>query len=181
MAAEKRIRTSSLLRIAFVALLSVLVLPGPTLTVVAQKAPVNIPVGTVVIVKIDESVSGKTHMLGSIVRASVGRDVVLDSVLVIKIGTPVDVTVAQSEKAGAVGQAGAVNLNIESTTSVDGQMIFLRGMAGAEGQAATGTAVGAGVVLCPLFLLVKGKEGVIAAGTQFQARSQNAISVQVPE
>lgn len=147
----------------------------------AQKAPVVIPAGTVIPVKIEESVSGKTHMMGSTVRASVARDITINNIIVIKLGTPVEVTVAQAEKAGMVGQAGAVNLTMESTTAVDGQSVFIRGGGGSEGQSSTGAAVGAGVVLCPLFLMMKGKEGFIPAGTEMMTRSLSAVNVQVPE
>jgi hypothetical protein len=164
-----------------VSITSVLVLGGLIQQVSAQKAPVVLPIGTIVAVKIDETVSGKTHMIGSTVKASVARDVTVNNIVAIKIGTPVDVVVAQSEKAGMVGQAGAINLNFESTTTVDGQNVFLRGNAGAEGQSATGTAVGAGVVLCPLFLMVKGKEGFIPAGTEMLAKTLSVVSVQVPD
>ena len=168
-------------RLSVVALTSVVVLGGLIQQVSAQKAPVVVQVGTIVAVRIDETVSGKTHMLGATVRASVARDVMVNNVLVIKIGTPVDITVAQAEKAGMVGQAGAIHLNIESTTTVDGQNVFLRGNAGAEGQSATGAAVGAGVVICPLFLMVKGKEGFIPVGTEMLAKTLSVVNVQLPE
>lgn len=168
-------------RISLAAVTSVLVLGGLIQQVKAQKAPAVVPVGTIVPIRIEESVSGKSHLMGAVVRASVARDVKVNDVLVIKVGTPVDVTVAQSEKAGMVGQAGAVHLNIESTTCVDGQTVFLRGTAGAEGQSQTGAAVGAGVVLCPLFLMVKGKEGFIPAGTEMLPKTMNAVTVQVPD
>ena len=96
--------------------------------VVAQKAPVVLPMGAVIIVRIDEQVTGKTHTSGALVKASVARDVVIDNVPVIKIGTPVEVSIAQASKAGAVGQAGAVGINIESTQTVDNQTVFLRGV-----------------------------------------------------
>ena len=168
-------------RVLVVMLLSSFVLGGLIQQVSAQKAPVVMPVGTVVAVKIDETVSGKTHFIGATVKGSVARDVSVNNVIVIKIGTPVDITVSQAEKAGMVGQAGAIHLNFESTTTIDGQNVFLRGNAGAEGQSATGAAVGAGVVLCPLFLMVKGKEGFIPAGTEMLTRTMSAVNVQLPE
>mgnify|MGYP001567947698 FL=1 len=149
--------------------------------VVAQKAPVVLPMGAVVIVRIDEQVTGKTHTSGALVKASVARDVVIDNVPVIKIGTPVEVSIAQASKAGAVGQAGAVGINIESTQTVDNQTVFLRGVFSSEGQEKVGTSVGVGVILCPLALLMKGEEGIIKAGTEYQAKTQNAVNVAVPE
>jgi len=168
-------------RLALVISIALSVLPNSIRIVVAQRGPVTLPLGSIVVVRLDEQVTGKTHSAGASVSASVARDVVVDSVLVIRVGTPVDVTVAQASKAGMVGQAGDIALNIEQTTTVDNQVVFLRGMLAAEGQGATGASVGAGVVLCPLFLMMKGKEGVINAGTEFRAKTQNVVSVQEPE
>lgn len=169
------------LRCTLVVAVGLLTLPSSFRIVIAQRGPVTVPMGTVVVVKLDEQVTGKTHPVGASVRAIVARDVIIDSTLVIKIGTPVDVTVAQSNKAGAVGQAGEVAINIESTQTVDHQVVFLRGAFSAEGQGATGASVGAGVVLCPLFLLMKGQEGVLKTGTEYQAKTQNAVVLQVQE
>jgi hypothetical protein len=177
----RKVRFTVWLRGVLIAAVSVLILPGSFRQVIAQKGPITLPMGTVVVVKLDEQVSGKSHPVGASVRASIARDVIIDSVLVIKIGTPVDVTVAQASKAGHVGQAGEVGINIEQTQTVDNQVVFLRGVFAAEGQGSTGASVGAGVVLCPLFLLMKGKEGILNAGTEYQSKTQNAVIVQVPQ
>lgn len=169
------------LRGALIVAVSVLVVPGSFRQVIAQKGPVTLPMGTVVVVKLDEQVTGRTHPVGASVRASIARDVIIDNVVVIKIGTSVDVTVAQASKAGHVGQAGEVGINIEQTQTVDNQVVFLRGMFASEGQGKTGASVGAGVVLCPLFLLMKGEEGVLKPGTEYQSKTQNVINVQVPD
>jgi len=158
-----------------------LTIPGSIRQVIAQKGPIVLPLGTIVVVKIDEQVSGKTHVNGASIAASVARAVVIDSVTVIRLGTPVDVTVAQSSKSGVVGQAGSIAVNIESTQSVDRQVVFLRGVVAAEGQGSMGTSVGAGVILCPLFLLMRGQEGVIRAGTEYQSKTQNEVAVQLPD
>lgn len=177
----KRWSFSDWVRGLLVVSVSMLVVPGSFRVVIAQKGPVTLPLGTVVVVKLDQQVTGKTHPVGASVRASVARDVIIDSVTVIRIGTPVDVTVSQSNKAGVVGEAGGVGVNIEQVQTVDNQVVFLRGMFSAEGQGKGGTSIGLGVILCPLFLLKKGGEGVLKAGTEYQTKTQNAVTVQVPE
>ena len=89
----------------------------------------------------------------------------------------------QAQPAGTTqpqGQAGGVAINIEQTQTVDKQIVLLRGVFSAEGQGSTGASVGAGVVLCPLFLMMKGQEGVIAMGTEYQSKTQNAVTLQPP-
>ncbi len=174
-------RVLSWLRLALVILVAALILPGSSRQVIAQRGPVTLPLGTIVVVRLDEQVSGKTHTVGASIGASVARDVIIDSVVVIRVGTPVDVSVAQSNKAGMVGQAGGIAVNIEQTQTADNQIVFLRGAFSAEGQGSTGASVGAGVVLCPLFLMMKGQEGVLKAGTEYLTKTQNAVNVQVPE
>ncbi len=177
----KRWSFSDWVRGVLIVSVSVLVVPGSFRVVIAQKGPVMLPLATVVVVKLDEQVTAKSHPVGSSVRASVARDVIIDSVTVIPIGTPVDVTISQAEKAGHVGSAGGISINVEQTMTVDKQVVFLRGMFSAEGQGKGGTSIGLGVILCPLFLLQKGGEGVLKAGTEYQTKTQNAVTVQVPE
>lgn len=144
----------------------------------AQAGPTSVKPGTIVVVKLDEAVSGKTHKPGASVGMSVARDVVVSDVKVVAAGTPVVATISLAEESGMVGQSGSISFNVESTTTVDGQQVFLRGVFTSEGQGKVGTSVAISVILCPLALLMKGKEGNFAAGTEFKTNTQNEVTVQ---
>ncbi len=171
-------RIAPWLRLAIVSVVLILTAVSAVHQVVAEKGPATLPLGSIIAVRLDEAVSGKTHPPGTAVKASVARDVVVDSVLIIRIGTPVEASVASSSKAGAVGQAGNVSIDFESTQTVDGQTVFVRGVFSAQGQEKTGTSVGVGVVLCPLALLMKGEEGQLTSGMEFHTKTQNVVTIQ---
>lgn len=91
--------------------------------------------------------------------------------ILVKRGTPVQLTL-DTQRARGVGKAGVININCLSTTSVDGQIIYLKGGLYAEGDdregLAIGLGIGAGIVVFPfgLFCLcIKGEEAYIPSNT----------------
>lgn len=127
--------------------------------------------GTVVYIRTMSEVSSKTSesmdaIIDADVKASDGR-------VVIKKGTRVNVNM-DIQKAKGVGKPGCITLKNISTTSVDGQTIYLAGSVKEEGQSKRGQTLGLGIglglcLLLPCFAILakKGGEAVIPAGTVY--------------
>jgi len=140
----------------------------------------TIPAGTPVTVKIDQEVSSKEFPAGSKVKASVASDVVIDNVVVIRAGAPAEVTVISSRKAGAVGQAGAITLQVNSIQAVDGTKITITSASLAKtGKGALTTALVVAILCCILGLLIKGKDGVVASGTTITGYTVSSVEVSI--
>jgi hypothetical protein len=69
-----------------------------------------------------------------------------------------------AEKSGRMGKSGKLGIQIESTTTVDGQPLALRAAKGKEGNDKTAT-VAALSAISALFLLKKGGDAMIATST----------------
>ncbi len=125
--------------------------------------------GTIVYIRTMSEVSSKTsETMDAIVDADVKS---ADGTVAIKKGTRVNV-VLHAQKAKGVGKPGLIEIKSLSTTSVDGQTIYLAGSVKEQGQSKRGQALGLGLGLglclflpCLAILAKKGSEAVIPAGT----------------
>ena len=127
--------------------------------------------GTVVYIRTMSEVSSKTsESMDAIVDADVKAS---DGTVLIKKGTRVN-AIRDVQKAKGVGKPGSIMLKNLSTTSVDGQTIYLAGSVTEQGQSKRGQALGLGLGLglclvlpCLAILAKKGGEAVIPAGTLY--------------
>jgi len=127
--------------------------------------------GTVVYIRTMSEVSSKTsESMDAIVDADVKAS---DGTVLIKKGTRVN-AIMDVQKAKGVGKPGSITLKNLSTTSVDGQTIYLAGSVTEQGQSKRGQALGLGLGLglclvlpCLAILAKKGGEAVIPAGTLY--------------
>jgi len=142
---------------------------------------VTVPVGTVVVAKFIEDVQPSTVQQGDSVLLLVDKDVVVSGKTVIKEGARIRAEVADSKKSGYAGQSGRLLLTFRSVTAVDGQEIMLSGSSQRQGEDQMVESIGLGLVCCPLFLLMKGKEGIIKTGQTTQVYTVNAVNVSVIE
>ena len=125
--------------------------------------------GTVVYIRTMLEVSSKTNeSLNAIVDADVKSS---DGTVLIKKGTRVNANM-DVQKARGVGKPAVITLKNLSTTSVDGQTIYLAGSVTAQGESKRSQALGLGLGLglclflpCLAILAKKGGEVVIPAGT----------------
>lgn len=112
--------------------------------------------------------------------AVVDVDVNVNGVVVIKNGTPVVMNFSQKEARWA-GRRGVVTLRAESTTSIVGDKIALKGEMGFKGKnkkgLALGLGIGLGVFIWPVLycLAIQGGEAECPEGTLL-----NGISVAYP-
>jgi len=146
----------------------------------ANPDKVKLANGTPVILRLTEEVSTKTKNVNEVVNFEVARDVTIDGKIVIKSGTPATATVISSEQKGMVGKAGKIQLSLEATKTVDGQRVALRSIVTQGGKDEQATALAGGIICCPLFLLMKGKEATIATGTEVKAYTETDMTIDVP-
>lgn len=151
-------------RVAFylVALIGICVI---TPTKIFAETKVRIPAGTAILVRVVEKVSPSTHKLGDRARMLVDQDVVISGAVVIARSAPVFVEVATAEEAGYAGTSGKIAFSFKTVTAVDGNNILLSGTKEQKGKDSMVVSIGASIVCCPLFLLMKGEEGVVPENT----------------
>lgn len=142
----------------------------------ARSGSFTLPAGTGVLVKIGEKVTSKKAEKDQKIKASVAQDVVLDDAVLIRKGTPVAARVGEVDAASLGGSGGSIKIEIDSTTTVDGQSVPLH----YESQAKEGKDT-RGISVTGMFtgwgLLSKGKNVEIAEGTTVEAKSTAAVSV----
>lgn len=138
---------------------------------------VKLEEGTPVVVELTEEVNTKTKNLNDQVFLKVSRDVVIDGKTVIVAGTPATGTITWLEKPEMVGGEGKVQFTIDSTKAVDGTRVTLRGTATRMGKDKQAASIGLGVICCPLFLLMKGKEASFPIGTEFKIYVDYSVDV----
>ena len=114
------------------------------------------------------------------VHLAVSHDVTVGGVVVIKAGAMATAEVVRAKKRGMVGMAAAVGLAMRSVEAVDGTVVPLFGTRIAEGKSKTGMSIGLALLCCVLFVLMKGGDAEIAAGTQIQTNVATAVTVTVP-
>ena len=133
--------------------------------------------GTEISVKTVGGISGKSAATGDVFTWRVDKPVVVDGYVVIAEGAPVKGTVTEAKKAGMMGRSGKLNIRVETTKSVDGQVVKLRASQAKSGDGRTGTTVALVVLFGPIGLLKHGKDGVIADGTVISIFTDEDIRV----
>ena len=123
--------------------------------------------GTVVTVKLLETLSSATCKQGEIVNMEVSEDVMVDGVAVIKKGAKVTGSVVECVPKQSMGRKGKLDFSIDFVVAADGQNIRVRSTVGSQGKDRTGGVVAAAVIVSPFLLFVKGKDTVIEKGTSF--------------
>jgi hypothetical protein len=133
---------------------------------VAQERAIILAEGTALNIVTAEEISSKTASAGDAVNFKVDEDLIVEGHVLISRGTPAKGRVINAEPSGRIGKSGKLGIVVESTTTVDGQPVKLRAAKGKEGKDKTlSTSLLAGTVSY-FFLLRKGTEANIAAGTR---------------
>ena len=127
-------------------------------------AKVTLPAGTLIALETTQPYSSKFLAPGQSIDFRVRMDVKVDGKTVIAGGSIAKGQVSRVNKARGVGREGSVEVNIKSVTAVDGQQVILSGGTYQEGEDRQTLAIILGVVVCILFLTMKGKDAEIPAG-----------------
>lgn len=144
-----------------------------------EQTTVNLNPGTLVVLKLNETVTSKTAT-GKELRVQVLQDVVVSGYTVIKAGTPARASVASAQRAKMLGKEGELSISVSRTTAIDGQTVFLSGSLSAEGEEKVGSTVILGSFICPLFLMRKGGQALIPEGVELKSYVSNSLQIRVP-
>ena len=140
---------------------------------------VTIPTGKPIEVKTFQEIHPATTQVGDRILLVVDRDLIIDNKTVIKAGASVVAEVADSKEKSYAGQAGKILVSFKTVETVDGQTIAISGSQRREGDDKMIESIGLGLVCCPLFLLMKGEEGVITAGQVMTVYTVQSVEVNV--
>lgn len=133
--------------------------------------------GTPVLLRVEQTINSETANLGDILILKVARDVEVDGEVVISQGTAAEGQVIQVSKRGMLGKEGEVGINVRSTKTVSGKAVPLRGTLTRAGKEKETLTIILTIVLCVLFILMKGEEGVIPAGSELKAYTDTDIEL----
>lgn len=147
-----------------ISILCALALMSTSSLSIASFYTVIVPTGTPVEVEVIQDIHPKTCVTGDRVLFMVAKDVKVEGWVVIKKGANVVAEVAEAKEREYGGQAGRVIVTFRRLSAVDNQEIAVSGSTRREGDDKMIESIGLGLVCCPLFLLMKGEEGVIKAG-----------------
>jgi len=144
---------------------------------VANGKTLTLPGGVPVNIRILETISSQDLESGATVRFSVLNDVVRDGVVIIKNGTMGRATISTGKKAGYIGKGGKITISDFSVDAIDGTVIPLSATIQSEGDDKLVASVVLSLFLCPLFLLMKGEQAVLPAGTQKTVFTSGEVQV----
>lgn len=121
---------------------------------------------TPIIIRCTETITTKDIVSGDTVNFAVVQDV-KDSKgnLLIRAGAPVTAQISFAKKQGMIGKSGELTVSDFHTTAVDGSYVYLSGSVSAQPEDKMVMSVVLSVLVCPLFLLLKGDEARVTVGT----------------
>ncbi len=128
---------------------------------------VTIQDGTEIRLRLREEVSSATAEVDDKMYFDAAEDLVINGVTVIAAGAHAWGTVTEVSKKGMAGKGGKINFMIEYVEAVDGQRVRLKKSKEREGEDKMGKSIGLAAVVSPLFLLKKGKDVKLKAGTEY--------------
>lgn len=121
---------------------------------------------TPIMIRCEETITTKDVVSGSTVNFSVVSDVKDSSGnVLIKAGTAVTAQISFAKDKGMIGKSGQLTVSDFHTTAVDGTYIPLSGSVSANPDDKMTLSIVLSVLICPLFLLMKGEEARMTAGT----------------
>ena len=129
-----------------------------------------VPAGTRIELETVQTITSELIQPGESVDFKVRSDVSINGVVVIKAGTLAKGVVTNSDRAKGIGKEGNVEIQVKSVSAVDGSLLPLSSNALArKGENNAVLSIVLGVLVCLLFLMIKGKNGVIPSGTAVDA------------
>jgi hypothetical protein len=94
------------------------------------------------------------------------NDVKINDVVIIKAGTKAQAQVSAIDDAGFIGRSGKILISDFSTRAVDGGSIPLQGTVSSNASSRVVASLALSFFVCPLFLLMRGQEAIVPAGTE---------------
>jgi hypothetical protein len=134
----------------------------------AESAKVTLKEGTEVNLKLAQTLSSKTAVVGDTVEMVLDQDLIVDTALVAKKGSRAVATVSNAKKAGMAGRGGELSLRLEYLKAGDTR-VKLRGAQGKNGDNKTGATVGLVLAFGVLGFMKHGKQAEAKEGTPVKA------------
>ena len=126
--------------------------------------------GTLIPLEVLSEINTKNITTGQIIDFKVTREISVDRNVVIPFGAIAKGQVTRFEKRKGLGKGASMQIQIKSVTAKDGTEIMLTGGSmSEEGNDKLALSIVLAIFVCPLFLLLKGKQAVIPAGTSISA------------
>ena len=137
----------------------------------AQTGPrtVKIADATSIRLSLTEPLNSATNKEDDPVRFEETEDIKVGDVVAIPKGATAVGHVVDVEPRRRMGRAGKLNFSVDYVKAPDGTNVRLRASATRKGEDKTGTVIIGSVVLSPLFMIMRGKDIAIPAGTQIPA------------
>jgi hypothetical protein len=129
----------------------------------------KIPDGTSLRLALTQDLSSATNEVDNPVGFEVTEDVKVGDVVAIPKGSTAMGHVVEAEPRKRMGRAGKLNFTVDHAKAPDGTNVRLRASSTRKGDDKTGTVIVGTVLLSPLFLIMRGKDIVIAKGTAITA------------
>lgn len=121
---------------------------------------------TPIIIRCEETIRTKDVVSGGTVNFSVLNDVKSSNgTILIKAGAPVTAQISFARDKGMIGRSGELTVSDFHTTAVDGTYIPLSGSVSANPDDKMTLSIVLSVLICPLFLLMKGEDAQLPAGS----------------
>ena len=144
--------------------LAVIALFSAAVTVNGAQDPIVVTEGTPVNVVTVKEITTKDAKPNDPVEFTVSEDLVVNGHVIVRKGTAAIGSVINAEKGGYMGKSGKLAVQVESTTTSDGQPVKLRAAKGREGDDKTTSTIVLSMI-SPAFLFRKGSEAKITPGT----------------
>ena len=138
----------------------------PSMKIASSSGKSLISAHTPIMIRSNETITTKDIVSGSEVVFSVVNDI-KDSYgnILIKANTPVTAQISFARSKGLVGRSGEITITDFHTTATDGTYVPLSASVSAKPDDEMVLSIVLSVLICPLFLLMKGDEAQVAAGT----------------
>lgn len=140
--------------------------------------------GTVIKLRLGETLSSADAKTGQQVPFEVTEEVVVQGVTVISKGAPALATITEAQSKRHMGRGGKLDVNIDSVRLTDGEKAQLRAVKDNKGGGHVGAMTGAMVATAivffpaaPFFLFMKGKDITIPKGTEVTAFVQGDMKL----
>lgn len=143
-----------------------------------NQIPVVIPSGTSVYLETVSTLTSDGILPGQIIDFKVRQDIVVDKITVIPAGSIAKGQVMRAKPAKGLGKEGMIEVQIKSVTAVDGTEVLLTGgNLLSEGEDRQTLAIVLGLVVCILFLTMKGKNAIVPAGQEVSAFTAGSTQI----
>ncbi|MES2519330.1 MAG: hypothetical protein V4585_14550 [Bacteroidota bacterium] len=141
---------------------------------------ITLSAGTPISLETVQTLTSDSVQAGQTVDFKVRNDIKVGDIVVIKAGSIAKGLVTRANMAKGLGKEGQIEIQIKSVSSVDGQQIPVIGNnIYRQGEDKQTLAIVLGVVLCILFLTMKGKNAEIPAGTTVDANTATNMMISV--